>query len=291
MDYWAAYNLSHRHYDNVYFGNDPAPIQTTGFEADYQTGLAIDFLEKKSPQPFYLYLSFVAPHSPFTPPARHDIYDPAKLHLRPNVPNENEPSARKDLAGYYVLCSAVDENIGRLLKALDDRGLAEDTIVVFTSDHGETLGSHGIDAIDLPFEESSRIPLLIRYPRRIRPGSTIHRLISNVDYAPTLLSLCAVKAPQGMQGVNLASLLTHGRGPSANAVFAEGDLGAPGEWRMAVRGFDKVVVDSAFRPTHHFHLQPDPFELHNLVTEPSRPKQRRELVALIRRWVARTPPR
>src|SRR4029078_9465379 len=100
------------------------------FEPDYQTGLAIDFLPQSSPQPLYLYLSFVAPHEPHTPPARHATYDPSELRLRPNVPKSAEQTARQSLAGYYGLCSAVDENIGRLLKALDDRGLAGDTIVV-----------------------------------------------------------------------------------------------------------------------------------------------------------------
>ena len=71
FDYWAAYNVAHQHYDSVYFGDQPVPIRTSGFEPDHQTGLAIDFLRQSSRQPFYLYLSFVAPHEPHTPPARH----------------------------------------------------------------------------------------------------------------------------------------------------------------------------------------------------------------------------
>src|SRR5258708_11566977 len=158
FDYWAAYNLLHQHYDAVYFGDRPVPVRVEGFETDYATDRALEFLRNPSAQPFYLYLSYVAPHAPHTPPARHAVYDPAKLRLRENVPPGVEQAARKDLAGYYGLCSAVDENIGRLLRELDDRGMAEDTIVVFTADHGETLGSQGVDAIDVPSEGGGRIP-------------------------------------------------------------------------------------------------------------------------------------
>jgi arylsulfatase A-like enzyme len=288
FDYWAAFNVDHRHYDSVYFRDEPAPIRASGFEPDYQTSLAIDFLRQTSRQPFYLYLSFVAPHAPLTPPARHATYNPAALRLRDNVPKSAEPAARQNLAGYYGLCSAVDENVGRLLAELDDRGLADDTIVVFTSDHGHMLGSQGLDEIDRPYEESSGIPLLIRYPRRIRAGITIDALISNVDYAPTLLSLCRVEAQKEMQGVNLASLLTSGRGRSPESIYAEGGIGQPHEWRMIIRGGYKLVVDAALRPTHLYNLSEDPYERENLDAKSSQRGNRDELKALLQRWAART---
>ena len=259
-----------------------------GFEPDHLTDLAVDFLRQSSRQPFYLYLSFVAPHAPLTPPARHDNYNPAKLQLRKNVPSSAEADTRRDLAGYYGLCSAVDENIGRLLKELADRGLTDDTIVVFSSDHGEMLHSQGSEGNDLPFEETSHIPLLVRYPRRIRPGATVDRLISNVDYAPTLLGLCGVPPLQGMQGTNVAGLLTGGKGRSAEGVYAEGGIGQLHEWRMIVRGPYKLVADAALRPTRLYHLDRDPFEMENLVTSPSQHRIRDELQALLRRQAIRT---
>src|SRR5262249_11489397 len=159
-----------------------------------------------------------------------------------------------DLAGYYGLCSAVDENVGRLLRALEESSLAEDTIVVFSSDHGQAFGSQGAEGIDFPYEETTRIPLLIRYPRRIRAASTIGGPVSNVDYAPTLLSLCGVEAQKGMQGVNLAGRLTGGRGPSPGAIYAEGAIGQADEWRMILRGRHKLVADSSLRPVHLYDL-------------------------------------
>lgn len=289
FDYWAAYNVAHQHYDSVYFGDEPVPIATTGFEPDIQTGLAIDFLRQPGDQPFFLFLSFVAPHAPLTPPPRHATYRPADLVLRANVPKSVERAARQDLAGYYGLCSAVDENIGRILRELDGRALAHDTIVVFTSDHGHMLWSQGVDSIDLPYEEAARVPLLIRYPRRIPAGTTVDTLISNVDYAPTLLGLCGVEAPRGTQGANLRTLLTTGRGDAPESIFSEGGLGQSHEWRMIVRGSHKLVVDASWHPTHHYDLSRDPFEQDNLVAKPAARRTMDDLHRRLRRWSDRTP--
>jgi arylsulfatase A-like enzyme len=288
FDDWFAFNVDHRHYDSVYFRDDPVPVQTSGFEPDVQTDLAIEFLRKDRGRPFYLYLSFVAPHAPLTPPQRYAAaYDPARLQLRSNVPKTAEAEARKDLAGYYGLCSAVSDNIGRLLKELDERSAAEDTIVVFTSDHGHTLWSHGVDGIDSPFEESARIPLIVRYPRRFRAGTTYGGLISNIDFAPTLMSLCGVPSPQGMQGTNFATRLT-GSGGSADSIYAEGGLGQEYEWRMVVSGRYKLVVDAKLRPTHLFDLVRDPDEQDDLVGKPSLDSVTERLQGLRRRWASRT---
>ena len=136
--------------------------------------------------------------------------------------------------------------------------------------------------------KSRPIPLLIRYPRRIRAGTRTDALISNVDYAPTLLSLCGVKAQRTMQGVDLAGLLTRAKGSSPESIYAEGGLGQPHEWRMVVRGRSKLVVNSALRPTHLYHLGEDPYEQENLVARPASRRNSEELQALLRRWAART---
>jgi len=284
FDYWAAFNLAHRHYDAVYYRDSPEPVPMSGFEPDRETELAVDFIKQKSSQPFFLCLSWVAPHAPFTPPPRWNGYEPAKLRLRENVPARSEVDARRDLAGYYGLCSALDENLGLLLAELDRQGLAKSTVVVFTSDHGETLGSHGVDEIDLPYEESSRIPLLIRYPLRFEGGSEFDGLASNIDLAPTLLGLCGLPQLEGTQGVDLFAEGV----VRSESIYCEGQIGQPGEWRMVVRGLDKLVVNAALKPTHLFNLGQDPYELKNLAEEGVERRKVDELSALIRRWAFRT---
>ena len=288
FDYWAACNIDHRHYGLTYFRDTPEPIRVSGFAPDHQTDLAIEFIRQESKQPFFLYLSWVAPHAPFTPPPRHDVYDPRRLHLRENVPESNEAEVRKTAAGYYGLCTAVDENVGRLLAEIDRRGLREDTLVVFTADHGYTLGSHGLDVIDAPFEEASRIPLLMRYPRRLQGGREVDALVSNVDYAPTLLSFCGVEPPSEMQGVNLAEWILNSEGHRPESIYAEGGLGSPEEWRMLVRGLDKLVVDKELKVTHLYNLGQDPYEMTNLAGAGSERRKADELLAILRRWMLRT---
>lgn len=292
FDEWFAYNVAHRHYDPVYFRNDPTPVKTTGFEPDVQTRLALDFLRTKSQQPHFLYLSYVAPHAPFTPPQEATSYDPAKLQLRPNVPPAAEASARRDLAGYYGLCSAVDRNIGLLLGQIEEQGSNEDTIVVFTSDHGITLWSHGVDEIDAPYEESARIPLIVRYPRHFRGGLNYGGLISNIDFAPTLLSLCGVRIPGAMQGLNLARRLgrqrPEDRGGNPGSIYAEGGLDQEHEWRMVVEGRYKLVVNSKVQPVRLHDLFQDPYEQDNLTGKPQFEATISRLQALRRRWAVRT---
>lgn len=252
FDEWYAYNLAHRHYGSVYFHDDPKPIPIPGFEPDGLTDLALDFLRRNRAQPWYLHLAIVAPHAPLTPPPRHATFRPEALQLRNNVPRSSESAARKDLAGYYGLCTAVDENIGRILGELDSLGAVEDTIVVFTSDHGHTLWSHGIDEIDVPYEEAVRIPLLIRHPRRLRAGATKDLPISNIHFAAMLMKQCGVA---GWKNSN------------DGTVRAEGSLDQPGEWHMVLHGRYKLVVDAKQQPKRLYDLERDPYEQQNVASD------------------------
>jgi len=141
------------------------------------------------------------------------------------------------------MCSSLDNSVDRLMRALDEQHLTEDTIVLFTSDYGNMLGSHGHEGANLPFEESARVPLVIRYPREIKAGRTHDFPLSNADLMPTLLGVCGVPIPDGTQGQDLSTLLTTGHGPHPESVYCLGKLGAADEWRMVVRALDKLVVD------------------------------------------------
>jgi arylsulfatase A-like enzyme len=196
--------------------------------------------------PFAVQITFPEPQSIREPNA-------ARLHVRGNVPSANEPPARQDLAKFYGRCAAIDNELGRILAALDRLNLAQSTVVAFTSDCGQQLGSHGLDGGDLPFEESVRIPLAIRYPGRLKPDA--RDLASQVDIMPTLLALCGMEIPEGVQGQDL-----FGKAP-AEVVYAEGK--SQESWRMLVRGYDKLIATSKGEITHLFNLAEDPFEMNN----------------------------
>jgi arylsulfatase A-like enzyme len=282
FEYWAAFNRGHRYFDSIYFHDTLQPIRPTGFEPDYQTDLAIDFIKQSGSKPFYLFLAWGPPHPPLKPvPDRFaQLYDPREIRLRANVPPEQEVSARDNYAHYYVLCSILDHNLGRLVGALGDQHLAENTIVVLTSDSGDMLSSHGLEADNQPFEEAVRVPLIIRYPATGTAGSKNDALVSTVDLMPTLLRFCGVDIPEGVQGLDVSA--------HRESVYSSGKLGEPEEWRMVVRGLDKLVVDRELSVTHLYNLGQDPFEMENLARDVSQDLKRDELKALLKDWMRRS---
>jgi arylsulfatase A-like enzyme len=189
-----------------------------------------------------------------------DVREPsvARLHVRGNVPSADELPARQQLAQFYGRCVGIDNDLGRILAALDP--VAQDTVVAFTSDCGAQMGSQGLDGSGVPFEESLRIPLAIRYPAKLKPDA--HDLASQVDIMPTLLTLCGLEIPDGVQGQDL-----FGKNPPEVA-FAEGVLQADA-WRVLVRGYDKLIATPKGEITHLFNLAEDPLEMTNLVRDPA----------------------
>jgi len=288
FDYWAAFNRGHRYNAPIYYRDDDTPIRPLAFEPDDQTDLAIDYVRINAGHPYFLCLAWGPPHPPRTPPdAYREMYDPSQLQLRRNVPGSLQARAREAHVGYYGLCSSIDHNLERLLAALEETGRARDTIVVFTSDHGDMLGSHGLDEKNVAFEESVRVPLIVRYPRRIRPGTTTDTLISLADLAPTLLSLAGVSVPPAVQGHDLSARLNGDGGDAPEAVYAQGQLSTEFEWRMLVRGLDKVIADRELRITHLYNLGLDPYELANLVGDPEERRKRDEMRANLLDWMGR----
>ena len=281
-EYWAAFNRGHRYREFVYFLNDASPVRGSGFEPDHQTDLAVAFLGKPPASPFLLCVSYGPPHGPYTVPQRQAV------EVRENVPAEFAKEARAAAGGYSAMCSAVDDAIGRLLGELDARGLARETIVVFTSDHGEMLRSHGLEGQESWFEESAGVPLVMRWPEKIGAGTKQDWLLNNIDIAPTLRGMCGLKGLEEAQGEDRWELIRNGgAGARPESVYVEGALGTPGEWRMVVRGWDKLVVDRELKATHLYNLAQDPYENENLVENRGTIRRQEELLALLRRWIVK----
>jgi arylsulfatase A-like enzyme len=167
--------------------------------------------------------------------------------------------------------AALDDNAGAIVGAIDSLQLKNNTIVVFTSSHGYGSG---------PLEPSVRIPLMLRSPR-LKPGVRSGVLASNVDLAPTLLELCGINAGDGMQGRDLMR-------ESPQSIYCAGKMGTPGEWRMLVRGLDKLVVDASQNVTQLYNLGVDPVEMDNLAHDSAFELKRNELKALLSDWMRRT---
>lgn len=206
--YWAAFNF-HTDFTHAYYYRDtPKRLYMPRWETDSETDFAIDFLRnrKDKTRPFFLTVSTHPPH----PPWRPDMTPPGSLdrtlkplYWRPNVKGRRD-EPHNDPRCYYAMLGNVDDNFGRLLKHLDDSGLAENTIVVFASDHGEMLASQGRYNKMVPYAEAVDVPLLVRWPKHIRPGSVSDVLYSPMDHLPTLATLCGLPVPEIVTGIDLS---------------------------------------------------------------------------------------
>ncbi len=295
FDFWAAHECSHRHFDNHYFRDDPTPIEFGKYEAEGWGDIAVEFLRDQAgqPQPFFLMLQMGPPHDPYKAPPRYEaMYDAATLTMRPNWIAGTNMGGRQDVASYYAQITAVDDQVGRVLRTLKELNLDEDTIVVFTSDHGDMLGSQGLRLKRKPWEESIRVPGIVRYPRRIKGGQQSEAILTHVDFAPTLLSLAGLKPTTAMQGTDLSGLLL-GRAQTAPdsaylQIFGpyDGDETTAG-WR-GVRTERYVYARHRAAPWVLYDLLKDPYEQHNLAADPSSGALRAEMEQKLAAWMKRT---
>jgi arylsulfatase A-like enzyme len=215
FEHWQVCECTHDYNQSIYYqGDSEEPRYWPGYDAFSQTDAACDYIRSrsavKSEQPFFMMLSWGPPHDPYdtAPEDERKQFDPQTIKLRPNVPDKESAHARKILAGYYAHAAALDKAFGQLLETLRQTHLENDTIVIFTSDHGDMLGSQGQLKKQRPWDESIRIPLLIRWPNGLGQASRrCDALIDVVDHQPTLLELCGIPLDPSLQGQSFAKAL------------------------------------------------------------------------------------
>lgn len=291
FDYWAVRNCDHQYFDSFVCMDTPEPVPLPGFEPDRQTDLAIDFIRTRKSQPFCLFLSWGPPHDPYIAPENYlALYDASKIIQRPNVRGDY----RKALAAYYAMVTNLDDNFGRLMHALDETNLAEDTILVFTSDHGDMLGSQGHELKQRPWEESIHVPFILRYPRRVKRPLVTDVLMNAVDIMPTLLGLAGVEIPGSVQGEDLSRFVLGECGSRPESVFLQNILPCHhavetniGPWRgvrtarytyARWRDSGWVLYDNAL----------DSYQMKNLIDKPEASALQERLEKELQRWFVRT---
>ncbi len=286
---FEGFNRGHFYYDSPTFTNDGVPMSTAGrytpgrYEPAFQTDLAIDFLRQNKNNPFFCFLSWGPPHTPYNPPAEFDTYEPGDVQFRPNVVNGN----RTSLAKYFGLCTSLDHEFGRLAATLKELGLDDNTLVVFTSDHGDGHQSHGIAHKNEPEEESCHVPLIMRLPGVLRSGAVVDNLISSIDLMPTILSICGLKNPGTCTGKDKAAAAKSSKTHSNESIYAQ----KAGDWRSVIMGPHKLVaepIDGVQTPIKLFNLADDPYEMNNLANRAEHAALQAELVAEINSWKQKT---
>lgn len=292
FDYWAAWNCAHAYFRGRYHRDAPEPLDIQGYEPDGQTDLALDFIRARQHEPWALVLSWGPPHDPYAqvPAADRALYDPEALTPRANAPDAD----RRALADYYAAVTALDRNVGRLCALLAELDLAASTLMVFTSDHGDMLFSHGMRGKQRPYDESIRVPLIFRYPGVVPAGRLAPDLFTLADLLPTVLGLMDVSPPDGVQGQDLSALVRGGEAPSPSSAFllhpVPVDAGADpvrAEWR-GVRTARYTYAARLAGPWVLYDNVADPLQERNLVGESAYATVRRELEMELESWLRRT---
>jgi arylsulfatase A-like enzyme len=253
-------------------------------------------------QPFFLMLQFFSAHRPFDPPHAYEhLYDNVRIpepgtfyddyshraaaareaRMRiADMPDFHPPSDLTDrqrqqwnyqkLMGHFLgTLRSQDDNIGRLLTFLDTHGLADNTIVVFTGDHGFFLGDHGWFDKRFMYEQALRVPWMIRYPGVVRPGSVSSSWVVNIDNAPTVLDLAGISIPDDMQGRSIAPIL-HGQMPAdwRKSLYYHYYEFAPPHWVLPHYGIRteryKLIHYYTVNEWELFDLEKDPDEMESL---------------------------
>lgn len=291
---WKVWANTNKHYDGICFNPVTGePVTMPGYQPTRMTDQALEFLhgQKDATKPWFLVVSWNPPHPPYNPPPEDaNAYPPAGLKLRPNVrlstpadqitnpyPTlQSLESLRKAEQGYYGAITAIDKEVARLLQALDENRMTEDTIVVYTSDHGDMMGSHGHMEKQMPHEEACRVPFVVRLPDRKGPGRASDVLFASVDIYPTLCGLAGIPIPKHCSGRDYSSLMRErGKFQEPEMVFLLNEKGPANRMEVNVPSYRGVRTK-----THTYAIQldgrwclydnvADPYQLKNLVKDPA----------------------
>ncbi len=278
---WLGSECSHDYWHSPYNDTDDQTLcHWEGYDAFAQSRAALDWMiaAKRRRQPFLACLSLAAPHFPlFTAPQTYrDRFRAENMRLRPNVPAVFADQARKELAGLSAHCAALDDCLGELLQGLAVAGLEDDTVVVFTSDHGNQHHSHGLNFKLFPFEESVRVPFLVRWPAGLgRSARVCAAPVDAPDMLPSLAGLCGVRAHAACEGQDW-SPAWRGAAVAADAaalmlvpvpITAMRWHGFPA-WRALRTARHTLVLDRQ-GPFLFYDNQTDPFQMRNLAGDPT----------------------
>ena len=286
FDRWVSFR-GQGVYNDPPLNIDGRETKETGYITDILSNYAAEFIEKAHTKPFCAYIGHKAIHGPFTPAARHkDLYTTEPLKIASNSTDDlkDKPALKEikpgggsgdELIRNQLRCIAsIDDGVGKLLASLEKTKQLDNTIFVFTSDNGYFWREHGLGDKRWAFDESIRIPLIIRYPKLLKPGTKIPALAANIDIAPTFLDLAGAPIPAQIQGKSLLPVL---RNPKAKVraelfceYFQEANFPKTPNWRAIRSERYKYVHYPDLQGADEFYdLRKDPGEIKNTITDPT----------------------
>lgn len=281
------YMFNRGHWKKIFEKPDGTPYVTSykpvgdakSFTTDYLTDRAIEFIDAHRNERFCYMLSFPDPHGPDKVREPYDSMYEDREFKKPRTFDKPQAATPewapnkgqwRGMADYYGMVKCIDDNVGRVLEALEQRKLLDETIVVFTSDHGDLRGEHGRQNKGNPYEGSAKVPFLIWYEGRIEAGTVVDEALGCVDFKPTILTLMGLAGEQQDEGRDFSTLLTTGETPPDwdDITYLRGTGGGRrAKWLAAVTPRYKLVVSAVDDPWL-YDLQKDPDELVNVVSKP-----------------------
>jgi N-acetylglucosamine-6-sulfatase len=309
FNYWAAFRGQGEYFDPVLNINGERKA-FKGYNTDILTDLAVDWLKQPHDKPFFIYLAYKAPHFPFEPAPRHrGRYEKEPVPYPPTMANTEEnyetqprwvrerrfsihgvdhmetgrfdndpvPSFENLYHRYAEAVYSTDEDVGRILKQLDDTGLSNSTLILYMGDNGFELGEHGFYDKRDAFETSMRVPLLAWAPGAIKPGTVVPQLVQNIDIAPSILQVAGAKPPADrpkMDGSSFWPLLQGRDIPWRDHILYEyywerNFPATPTTLALRTNRWKYVYYHGVWDKDSFYDLQSDPLENHNLINVPA----------------------
>ena len=327
FDHWVSFKGQGAYLDPV-INVDGNSSKVNGYMTDILNEHAVNFVKATHQKPFLLYLSHKSVHGPFTPAERHkDLFTDATFPIPPSLNDtlEGKPALTRKVAedasangkkkkkktatreaaldseaNHFNIArnqlramAAVDEGVGRILEALEITSQLDNTLIIFTSDNGFFWREHGLGDKRWAYEESIRDPLLMRYPRLIKPGTVLEQFALNIDIAPTLLDLAGTPVPKSIHGKSLLPLFKKSKPPWRKSFLTEyfHEKGFPRTptWQAARTDRWKYIHYTELEGMDELYdLKADPYELANLINNKSSQSPLKELKAELARLLKET---
>ena len=294
FDFWRGLECSHNYTKMPYYDNDNPKIKHWKKYSPFAiTEDANQYLEAhaKDENPFLAVISIATPHYPHgTAPKKYKaMYPPESLTLNPNISDKFKERARKELQGYYAHATATDEAIGNVVDKIKELGILENTIIVFSADHGEMMGAHGVKPFvkQLAWDEAIRVPFLIRYPNiNNNKGKVVNAPLTTPDILPSLLGLTNIDIPKDIEGENLTELIQN---PDPNAdraalVMNVAPFGAnyKDQPYRGIRTKQYTYAVTPKGPSMFYDNVKDPYQLNNLLGNPELVEVQKDLDAKLK---------
>ena len=235
FDHWAGIHGQGKYvYCRMNINGQETKTSRGEYLTDILAGMAVDWIQKQEKDPFFLLLSLKSPHGPLYHAGRYDdLYqdrafsvpasfsDPVALLprevqqfvLAPDSEHGNSAGLQQLLRLYALMIPTIDDAVAAVYHALEDKGILDQTVIIFSSDNGHLFGEHHIVGKGLAYDPSIRVPMIIRYPRSFKPDSRSPRQVLNIDLPPTILEAAGIPVPPAMQGESLQDLFNNGASP------------------------------------------------------------------------------